>query len=97
MGVFQMIVQKTLIAVLVVLGGCDLAVAWDGTNTTTGSSVEIERGQLVRSGRTIEVYDSSEGYKEYDVDSIRRSGGTVEIEATDSATGESTTLEMDEK
>ena len=95
-GIFQMIVQKTLIAALVVLGGYDLAVAWDGTNTTTGSSVEIERGQLVRSGRTIEVYDSSEGYKEYDVDSIRRSGGTVEIEATDSATGESTTLEMDD-
>ena len=93
-----MIVQKTLIAAaLVLLGGYDLAVAWDGTNTTTGSSVEIERGQLVRSGRTIEVYDSSEGYKEYDVDSIRRSGGTVEIEATDSTTGESTTLEMDDK
>jgi hypothetical protein len=92
-----MIVQKTLIAALVVLGGYDLAVAWDGTNTTTGSSVEIERGQLVRSGRTIEVYDSSEGYKDYDVDSIRRSGGTVEIEATDSTTGESTTLEMDDK
>ena len=84
-----MIVQKTLIAALVLLGGYDLAVAWDGTNTTTGSSVEIERGQLVRSGRTIEVYDSSEGYKDYDVDSIRRSGETVEIEETDSTTGES--------
>jgi hypothetical protein len=71
------------------------ALAWDGTNTTTGSSVEIERGQLVRSGRTIEVYDSDQGYKEYDVDSIRRSGRTVEIEATDTSTGESTTLEMD--
>jgi hypothetical protein len=71
------------------------AFAWDGTNSNTGSSVEIERGQLVRTGRTIEVYDSTEGYKEYDVDSIRRAGGTVEIEATDSATGESTTLEMD--
>ncbi|WP_029586376.1 DUF5334 family protein [Bradyrhizobium sp. URHD0069] len=91
-----MIVRKALIAAVVVLGGYDLAVAWDGTNTTTGSSVEIERGQLVRSGRTIEVYDSIEGYKEYDVDSIRRSGSTVEIEATDSASGESTTLEMDD-
>src|ERR1700731_2672806 len=78
-----MIVQKTLITALVLLGGYDLAVAWDGTNTTTGTSVEIEHGQLVRSGRTIEVYDSSEGYKDYDVDSIRRSGGTVEIEASD--------------
>jgi hypothetical protein len=91
-----MIVRKTLIASLLVLGGCDFAIVWDGTNTTTGSSVEIERGQLVRSGRTIEVYDSNEGFKEYDVDSIHRSGGTVEIEATDSATGESTTLEMDD-
>ena len=72
-----------------------LAFAWDGTNSNTGSTVEIEREQLVRSGRTIEVYDSIEGYKDYDVDSIRRSGRTVEIEATDSATGESTTLEMD--
>lgn len=72
------------------------ASAWDGTNSNTGSSVEIERGQLVRPGRTIDVYDSGAGeYKEYDVDSIRRSGSTVEIEATDSATGESTTLEMD--
>ena len=57
--------------------------------------MEIDRGQLVRSGRTIEVYDSTEGYKEYDVDSIRRSGRALEIEATDSATGENTTLEMD--
>ncbi|WP_247435318.1 hypothetical protein [Bradyrhizobium sp. 139] len=31
------------------------ALAWDGTNTTSGSSIEIERGQLVRSGRTMEV------------------------------------------
>ena len=35
--------------------------AWDGTNTTTGTSIEIERGQIVRSGRTIEVYDSERG------------------------------------
>lgn len=84
------------VAVFVFIASVDLAHAWDGTNTTTGSSVEIERGQLVRSGRTIEVYDSNEGYKDYDVDSIRRYGRTVEIEATDTTTGESTTLEMDD-
>jgi hypothetical protein len=92
-----MIVQKALAIALAVLGCYDPAVAWDGTNTATGSSVEIERGQLVRSGQTIDVYDSSEGYKQYEVESIRRSGGTVEIEATDSASGESATLEMDDK
>lgn len=87
--------RSFLLAVLTVSITVTQAFAWDGTNTTTGSSVEIERGQLVRSGRTIEVYDGDQGYKEYDVDSIRRSGRTVEIEATDTSTGESTTLEMD--
>ena len=86
---------KALVAAFALLATCSLATAWDGTNAGTGSSVEIDSGQLVRSGETIEVYDSSEGSKTYDVDSINRSGSTVEIEATDAATGETTTLEMD--
>lgn len=89
-----MIIGKSLGAVFALLATCNLAAAWDG-NTNTGSGVEIDSGQLVRSGETIEVYDSGEGTKTYDVDSISRSGGTVEIEATDTATGESTTLQMD--
>ncbi|MGY4413194.1 hypothetical protein ACVWW4_004930 [Bradyrhizobium sp. LB7.1] len=84
-----------LLAGFIAVFGNTQVFAWDGTNTTTGSSIEIERGQLVRSGRTIEVYDGERGYKEYDVDSIRRYGQSVEIEATDTETGESTTLEMD--
>lgn len=90
-----MIRGSVLLAVVTASITLTQAFAWDGTNTTTGSSVEIERGQLVRSGRTIEVYDSERGYKEYDVDSVRRYGRSVEIEATDTETGESTTLEMD--
>ncbi|MGY4465562.1 hypothetical protein ACVWWK_001244 [Bradyrhizobium sp. LB9.1b] len=90
-----MIRGSVLLAVVTASITLNQAFAWDGTNPTTGSSVEIERGQLVRSGRTIEVYDSERGYKEYDVDSIRRYGRSVEIEATDAETGESTTLEMD--
>jgi hypothetical protein len=90
-----MIMPKALVAAFALLATRSLATAWDGTNAGTGSSVEIDSGQLVRSGETIEVYDSSEGSKTYDVDSINRSGGTVEIEATDTATGETTTLEMD--
>lgn len=89
-----MIIQKSLLVAVALTATWNLAQAWDGTNTNTGSSVEIDRGQLVRSGETIEVYDSSEGSKSYDVDSISRSGGTVEIEATDTSTGETTTLEM---
>lgn len=90
-----MVRPTLLLALLIVSVACTQAFAWDGTNTTTGTTVEIERGQLVRSGRTIEVYDSERGYKDYDVDSIRRYGRSVEIEATDTETGESTTLEMD--
>ncbi len=79
------------------LAFCTPANAWDGTDTNTGASVEIDRGQLVRSGETIEVYDSNAGeYKSYDVDAINRTGRTVDIEATDTNTGESTTLEMDD-
>jgi hypothetical protein len=89
--------MKIAAALVVLVGLSRSACAWDGTNTNTGSSVEIDRGQLVRSGRTIEVYDSAAGaYKDYDVDSISRYGSTVEIEATDTATGQSTTLEMDD-
>lgn len=44
-----------------IFSGTTTAFAWDGTNTGTGSSIEIERGQLVRPGRTIEVYDSDAG------------------------------------
>ncbi|MET4279521.1 MULTISPECIES: DUF5334 family protein [unclassified Bradyrhizobium] len=90
-----MICLSFLLAVLTASTNLTEAFAWDGTNAVTGSSVEIKRGQLVRSERTIEVYDSDHGYKEYDVDSIRRFGRTVEIEATDTSTGESTTLQMD--
>jgi Family of unknown function (DUF5334) len=87
--------REICFAACFILFGSNSAFCWDGTNSNTGSSVEIERGQLVRPGRTVEVNDSTEGYKEYDVDSIRHSGRTVEIEVTDSATGESATLEMD--
>jgi hypothetical protein len=60
--------------------------------------IEIERGQLVRRGRTIEVYDVNSGsYRDYDVDSIRARGRSVEIEATDTETGESTTFDMDRR
>jgi hypothetical protein len=72
------------------------ASAWDGTDQDSGAMVEIERGQLVRSGQDIEVYDYEKGeYVDVEVQSISRIGNTVEIEVTDSETGEYRTLEMD--
>lgn len=68
--------------------------AWSGTDSGSGSSVEIESGQTVRPGREIEY--SKDGVSQtMDVDSIRRSGRSVEIEGTDSS-GNSVTLEMDD-
>ena len=72
------------------------AFAWDGTDSETGVSVEIERGALVRSGRSIDYFDYDAGaYKSATVDSVRRVGRTVEVEVTDDDTGDARTLEMD--
>ncbi len=69
--------------------------AWDGTDVDTGNDVEIERGNLVRSGRDIEVYDYETGeYHDVTVEDINRYGGTVEIEVFDNTTGETRTLEF---
>jgi len=69
--------------------------AWDGTNSGNGNAVQIERGQTVRQGREVEFYDYGAGtYRTFDVDSVRQSGGGVEVEGTDSS-GNAVTLEMD--
>lgn len=71
--------------------------AWDGVDSGTGGSVEIGQGNLVRSGRTIEVYDADAGeYRDVEVQSIRRFGGSVEVEVYDSDSGEYRTFEMDD-
>lgn len=72
--------------------------AWDGYDSDSGSSVEIEKGNLVRRGRDIEYYDYGSGeYREGEVQSIRRHGRIVEVEIEDSETGETRTFDMDGK
>jgi len=71
--------------------------AWDGVDSDTGGSVEVGKGNLVRSGRTIEVYDADAGeYRDVEVQSIRRFGGSVEVEVYDSDSGEYRTFEMED-
>ncbi|RVG58500.1 hypothetical protein CN175_15970 [Sinorhizobium meliloti] len=71
--------------------------AWDGVDNATGSSVEIGKGNLVRPGRDIEIYDSGAGgYRDVEVQSIRRSGGAVEVEVYDPSSGEYRVLEMED-
>jgi hypothetical protein len=87
--------QIALILALMFVGTAH-ALAWDGTDTATGASVEIEKGNLVRSGNSIEVYRSDTGeYEQYTVDDISSVGSGVEIEATNDTTGEPHTFDMD--
>lgn len=70
--------------------------SWDGTDAETGAAVEIGKGNLVRSGRDIEVYDSGSGeYRDLTVENIRDSGSTVEVEVYDQESGEYRTFEME--
>ncbi|MFP5402525.1 MAG: DUF5334 family protein [Gammaproteobacteria bacterium] len=70
--------------------------AWDGYDWDKGTYVEVEKGNLVREGREIEVYEYGEGYKRFDVESINQHGSSVELEVRDSETGELRTFEMED-
>ena len=70
--------------------------AWDGYDYEKGSYIEIGKGNLVRSGKDIEIYDYGTGeYKDVEVESIERSGNSVEVKVYDSSTGEYRTFEME--
>ena len=79
------------IAALLLTGGA--ALAWSGTDQE-GRPVEIGRGELVRPGLDVDAEVDGES-RQLSIDSVRRSGGRVEIEATDQD-GNSVTLDMDE-
>ena len=82
------------LAALVVVSST--ASAWDGYDYESGSYIEIEKGNLVRSGNDIEIYDyDTNEYKEYEVESITGTGSGAELELYDSDTGEYRTLDMD--
>lgn len=73
-----------------------LVYAWDGYDYESGSYVEIDKGNLVRSGQDIEIYDYGTGeYKDVEVQSIRGSGSGAEVEVYDYDKGEYRTLEME--
>lgn len=70
--------------------------AWEGYDYESSSHIEIEKGNLVRPGRNIEVYEYGEGYKNFEVQHINRHGPNVEIEVYDYETGGYRIFEMDE-
>ena len=88
--------RGTLVALLMALGAGS-ALAWDGADSNTGGAIEIEKGNLVRQGETIDFYDHDSGeYRSADVESISRYGSTVEVEVYDNDAGEYRTFEMDD-
>ena len=88
--------MKTLVSVFALTVSAGTVVAWDGYDYDKGTYVEIDEGNLVRSGEEIEVYEYGEGYKYFDVESIERSGSTVELEVYDHDTNEYRYFEMDD-
>jgi hypothetical protein len=87
--------MKLIVAVLVLILPT-LVYAWDGYDYESGSHVEIDKGNLVRPGRDIEIYDYGTGeYSDVEVESIRGSGSGAEVEVYDYDTGEYRTLDMD--
>jgi len=72
--------------------------AWDGYDYDSGSYIEIEKGNLVRTGRDIEIYDYGDGsYHDVAVEDINRYGSSVEVEAYDYETGEYRTFDMEDE
>ena len=87
--------MRGAVAAIILAGASLPAFAWEGYDHEQGVAVEIEKGNLVREGREIEVYDSEAGYRTFEVDSIERHGSSVEIEVTDTETGDTRTFEME--
>lgn len=97
MGLMVGAMFRIMISSFVFLTGIFPAFAWDGYDHQNDAIVEIERGNLVRPGREIEFYDHKAGeYRQLDIDSVYRSGGSVIVEGFDSETGELRELEMDD-
>lgn len=69
---------------------------WSGYDWNNGSFIEIEKGELVKEGEDIEIFDYGEGeYKNIEVDSMDKYGNHIEIEGEDIETGEIRTFDMD--
>ena len=70
--------------------------AWSGYDYSTGSYIEIESGNLVRTGNEIEWYDYNTGsYRYGTVENFNSYGGSVELEIYDYDNGEYRYFDMD--
>ena len=83
------------VIVLVLLLMCIPVYAWEGYDYEANSAVSIGKGNLVRRGSEIEVFDYGAGeYKNYEVEYINRVGNIVKVEVYDYENDTYRTLEM---
>lgn len=87
--------RSKIIQILAVLLFPIICHAWEGTDYSSGKSIEIEKGNLVRNGSTVDYFDSENGYSTGTVESISRYGSSVELEVTDDETGETHSFDME--
>ena len=90
--------MKNLALLLAVLALPAQAIAWSGYDYDQGSFVDIDRGNTVRPGRDIEIYDyNGRGYHDVEVTDIRQRGSHGDVEVYDPSTGQNRTLEMNRR
>ncbi len=57
---------------VVMMASASPAAAWDGTDLESRSAVEIGKGNLVRTGQNIEIYDAESGeYRDVTVEACK--------------------------
>ncbi len=90
--------KTILFALLFVTYAPFTCLAWDGYDYGNSTFVEIDHGNRVRSGNDIEFFDYCDSsYHDATVDGVTRYGNTVDVEVVDNNTGQSRTLEMEDR
>lgn len=88
--------MKNIIFALCLL--CFPAYAWDGVDVDNGDKIEIHKGNLVRTGLPINIYDvATEQEKPVIVEYIKGHDTFVELRIRDDATGETHTYQMEKR
>lgn len=74
----------------------NMCYAWDGYDYENGDFVEIDKGNNVKYGNDVEVYNYSDGkYYDVRVEDVNRLGNSVEVEVYNYDKDRYETYEMD--
>ncbi|MEK1925054.1 MAG: DUF5334 family protein [Rhizobium giardinii] len=88
--------KRLLLSIVAFAGLSSSALAWDGYDWESRSYVEIEKGNLVREGNNIEIYDWDSGeYRDVTVEDMQSTGSGTELEVYDYESGDYRTFDME--